>query len=204
MTSFRMQPAPPQNQFASAPPAAQMAAPSHPSSFGAATRRQPIEFNQAINYVNKIKTRFSSQPDIYKNFLEILHTYQREQKSIKEVYDQVAQLFRSHSDLLSEFSQFLPDTSSPSSSAQLLQPMGMGGVGGRGNAPPPSAPASAEHFMQPVRNRGKQAASKVKGRAGVAQLAQASGAGMGAGMGVGGKVRYWVIFGLILERLWAF
>lgn len=28
----------------------------------------PVEFNQAISYVNKIKTRFSSQPEIYKTF----------------------------------------------------------------------------------------------------------------------------------------
>jgi paired amphipathic helix protein Sin3a len=32
----------------------------------------------AISYVNKIKNRFSSAPEIYKQFLEILQTYQRE------------------------------------------------------------------------------------------------------------------------------
>ena len=88
-------------------------APASPSAINPAlsgtARRQPVEFNHAINYVNKIKTRFSSQPDIYKSFLEILHTYQKEQKSIKEVYDQVATLFRYHPDLLVEFSQFLPE-----------------------------------------------------------------------------------------------
>ena len=36
---------------------------------------QPVEFNHAINYVNKIKNRFSGQPEVYKQFLEILHTY---------------------------------------------------------------------------------------------------------------------------------
>ncbi|XP_068710577.1 paired amphipathic helix protein Sin3a-like isoform X1 [Montipora foliosa] len=94
--------------------------------------QQPVEFNHAINYVNKIKNRFQGQPDIYKAFLEILHTYQKEQKNIKEaamqgtplseqeiymreaklaneVYKQVAQLFQNQEDLLQEFSQFLPD-----------------------------------------------------------------------------------------------
>lgn len=110
--------------------------------------QQPVEFNHAINYVNKIKVgkhfslensgfkekregrgeeeesvrgegrwgrgvgnhctqadcvethvkfmiltcfhsllqnRFQGQPEIYKAFLEILHTYQKEQKNIKEV-----------------------------------------------------------------------------------------------------------------------
>ena len=45
---------------------------------------QPVEFNHAINYVNKIKNRFSGQPEVYKQFLEILHTYQKDQKAIKE------------------------------------------------------------------------------------------------------------------------
>ena len=46
---------------------------------------QPVEFNQAVNYVNKIRSRFQNAPDIYKAFLEILHTYQKEQRVIKEV-----------------------------------------------------------------------------------------------------------------------
>ncbi|CAF4001433.1 unnamed protein product [Rotaria sp. Silwood2] len=94
---------------------------------------QPVEFNHAINYVNKIKNRFHQNPNVYKTFLEILHTYQKQQKEAKElpttlstmtnnagnnqttflseteVYAKVAQLFTNHEDLLSEFSQFLPD-----------------------------------------------------------------------------------------------
>ncbi|XP_043100197.1 paired amphipathic helix protein Sin3a isoform X1 [Puntigrus tetrazona] len=83
---------------------------------------QPVEFNHAINYVNKIKNRFQGQPEVYKSFLEILHTYQKEQRNAKEaggnytptlteqqVYAQVAQLFKNQEDLLSEFGQFLPD-----------------------------------------------------------------------------------------------
>ena len=55
-----------------------------------AAKKAPIEFDQAINYVTKIKTRFAKQPETYKQFLEILHTYQKEQKTIKEVYEQVS------------------------------------------------------------------------------------------------------------------
>lgn len=69
-----------------------------------------IEFNHAISYVNKIKTRFANQPDVYKQFLEILQTYQREQKPISEVYEQVTVLFANSPDLLDDFKQFLPDT----------------------------------------------------------------------------------------------
>jgi len=70
---------------------------------------QPVEFDHAINYVTKIKRRFANDADTYKAFLEILHTYQKEQKSIKEVLDQVSELFRDHPDLLKEFTYFLPD-----------------------------------------------------------------------------------------------
>ncbi|KAK7790679.1 hypothetical protein R5R35_008201 [Gryllus longicercus] len=86
---------------------------------------QPVEFNHAINYVNKIKNRFQGQPDKYKRFLEILHTYQKEQRNLKEgalapgkqlteaeVYAQVAKLFENQEDLLAEFGQFLPDATS--------------------------------------------------------------------------------------------
>ena len=42
-------------------------------------------------------------------FLETLHTYEKEQKSIKDVYEEVSRLFKDHTELLAEFSQFLPD-----------------------------------------------------------------------------------------------
>ena len=44
-----------------------------------------IEFDHAIMYVTNIKKRFANQPRIYHTFLEILHTYQKEQRGIKAV-----------------------------------------------------------------------------------------------------------------------
>lgn len=41
---------------------------------------QPAEFDHAITYVTTIKKRFSHEPQTYKAFLEILHTYQKEQR----------------------------------------------------------------------------------------------------------------------------
>lgn len=54
-----------------------------------AAGKQPVEFDQAINYVNKIKDRFRNDESVYKNFLEILNQYRKAQRGIKEVYDQV-------------------------------------------------------------------------------------------------------------------
>lgn len=80
------------------------------------------EFNHARNYVKKIKQRFANDPRIYKNFLEILHTYHHEQLSIRQVDVQVASLFEDHPDLLQEFRQFLPDPSLlPPSSDTMAQ-----------------------------------------------------------------------------------
>lgn len=72
-------------------------------------KKAPVEFNHAITYVNKIKNRFSTQPDTYKKFLEILQTYQKDQKPIGEVYTQVQALFNGSKELLDEFKQFLPE-----------------------------------------------------------------------------------------------
>ncbi|XP_023025930.1 SIN3 transcription regulator family member A isoform X2 [Leptinotarsa decemlineata] len=100
-------------------------------------QNQPVEFNHAINYVNKIKNRFQGQPEKYKKFLEILHTYQKEQRTLKEnssigssgmkhlteqeVYSQVAKLFENQSDLLAEFGQFLPDATSHINQAPISE-----------------------------------------------------------------------------------
>ncbi|KAI8150039.1 hypothetical protein BJV82DRAFT_585571 [Fennellomyces sp. T-0311] len=76
---------------------------------GSGTRRAPVEFNHAINYVNKIKNRYAGDPETYKQFLEILQTYQKERKPIQEVYQHVQYLFNGAPDLLHEFKQFLPE-----------------------------------------------------------------------------------------------
>ncbi|KAL0079587.1 hypothetical protein F4703DRAFT_1741573 [Phycomyces blakesleeanus] len=80
------------------------------SSHNNGAKRPPIEFNHAINYVNKIKNRFASDPDTYKQFLEILQMYQKDEKAIQDVYSQVQYLFNGSPDLLHEFKLFLPDT----------------------------------------------------------------------------------------------
>lgn len=43
------------------------------------------EFNHAIQFLNKIKIRFGDEPDTYKQFLEILQTYQKEQRQLHDV-----------------------------------------------------------------------------------------------------------------------
>lgn len=54
--------------------------------------------------------------------MEILQTYQKDQRPIQEVYAQVQTLFNGAQDLLDEFKQFLPEASGaePSESMKAL------------------------------------------------------------------------------------
>lgn len=123
---------------------------------------QPVEFNHAIEYVNKIKSRFSRQPDKYKKFLEILHAYQRGHREVKdkqqteqEVYSQVAKLFENQEDLLAEFGQFLPDAKA--STPQLRASVEGDCEPSRFPPPVPLPPAPAvspQHHLQIIKHSG--------------------------------------------------
>lgn len=90
--------------------------------------KKPVEFEEAISFVNKIKSRFQGDDHVYKSFLDILNMYRKENKSITEVFQEVAALFQDHQDLLDEFTHFLPDSSTttadeyaPSARNSILQ-----------------------------------------------------------------------------------
>jgi paired amphipathic helix protein Sin3a len=103
------------------PPTSHVSLPPPPARRPVTNVRQdgkPPEFDHAIQYVTKIKQRFvKDQPDVYRRFLEILHSYQKNSASaadqgavISEVLSRVAELFQDHPDLLQDFRFFLPDT----------------------------------------------------------------------------------------------
>ncbi|RMZ83954.1 hypothetical protein DV737_g1313, partial [Chaetothyriales sp. CBS 132003] len=114
---------PPASNGAVRPPSPAPQPAAYPQAFGAADLKRggPVEFNHAISYVNKIKNRFAQQPEIYKQFLEILQTYQRESKPIQDVYGQVTNLFHTAPDLLEDFKQFLPDTAAQAKSLAVAR-----------------------------------------------------------------------------------
>lgn len=143
-------------------------------------KRPPVEFNHAINYVNKIKQRFSNDPDTYKQFLEILQTYQKEQRPIQDVseiisgmcppnkmhpqvYAQVTVLFDHAKDLLEEFKQFLPDTSNGQQGGGLFGMLGQM-TSGLSNTQVPAQNSKLEPSMKkegtPVQQMGAPARKK--------------------------------------------
>ncbi|KAL1556710.1 paired amphipathic helix protein Sin3-like 3 isoform X1 [Salvia divinorum] len=73
-------------------------------------KKKPVDFEEAIGFVNKIKTRFQGDHHVYNAFLDILNIYRKNNMSITEVYQEVSVLFQDHADLLVEFTHFLPYT----------------------------------------------------------------------------------------------
>ena len=77
------------------------------------TAKAPIhtDIKEAMNYMSKVKTRFTHEPEIYQGFLELLQSYQKGSKPLRDVFPEVTQLFRSAPDLVQEFRRFLPKLS---------------------------------------------------------------------------------------------
>nr|XP_043639011.1 paired amphipathic helix protein Sin3-like 3 isoform X2 [Erigeron canadensis] len=74
--------------------------------------KKPLEYKEAVLFVNKIKMRFQGQDHVYKYFLDTLSKYSKENKSIKEVHQEIGALLNDQQDLLKEFINFFPDSSS--------------------------------------------------------------------------------------------
>ncbi|EOA39157.1 hypothetical protein CARUB_v10012102mg [Capsella rubella] len=72
--------------------------------------RTRLEFLDAVKFVGKVKKRFRGDDRPYRSFLDILERYKNERRSIGEAYHEVAILFRDHSDLLTEFTHYMPAT----------------------------------------------------------------------------------------------
>ncbi|PAA83207.1 hypothetical protein BOX15_Mlig015534g1, partial [Macrostomum lignano] len=117
-------------------------------------QQQPQEeFNHAIAYVNKIKSRFAGRSAVYKQFLEILHRYQKEQRtgrvhSEAQVMAELGRLFGGQSDLLEEFSLFLPHRQQ-----QMSQADPAAAVSTQQSQPPPQplpAPSIPSTILAPL------------------------------------------------------
>lgn len=72
-------------------------------------KRGPVDYNHALTYFNKIKARFVTQPEIYRQFLNLLQTSQRGSRSTQEVYSEIGVLFYNAPDLIEEFKEFFPE-----------------------------------------------------------------------------------------------
>ncbi|KAJ3332840.1 Transcriptional regulatory protein sin3 [Blyttiomyces sp. JEL0837] len=92
------------------------------------SNKKPVEFNDAIGYVAKVKTQYEDTPEVYKSFLEILQEYQKQGLKIRVVVDRILILFEGNTDLILGFNAFLPtgckieETSDPTNPFKLTTP----------------------------------------------------------------------------------
>lgn len=139
------------SQSSSAPQTRQRSAQKSQSGEDESDRQKDLA--KAKEYVRKIKKRFESTPDTYKSFLSILQDFSREKITTQEIYDKVSNLFQDHSDLLDDFSHFLPESATnnemPLSQTQVrTRPV-------RTRAAVPTTPPSTETMVrhQPKRQK---------------------------------------------------
>lgn len=90
-----------------------------------------VDFNYALSYIKKVKGRFASQPDTYRQFLTILQTHQRKSTPVRDIYVQITKLFNSAPDLMEGFKQFLPETAFSHAEVQAAQTESAGAGMGR-------------------------------------------------------------------------
>lgn len=62
----------------------------------------------ALGYLEKVKQRFSSTPDVYNNFLDIMKDFKSQVIDTEGVIKRVKFLFKKHKSLILGFNQFLP------------------------------------------------------------------------------------------------
>jgi len=142
-----------------------------------------------------VQNRFQDHPEIYKQFLEILQTYQRESKPIQDVYAQVTHLFNTAPDLLEDFKQFLPESAAQAKAAAAAKAAEEAAMG---NQTPQNSHVRGEPKLPPVGNFSVSAnankESKKRPRANVAgpsgsQINVGGEPSRGLAPGVGNKVR---------------
>ncbi|XP_057479489.1 uncharacterized protein LOC130766808 [Actinidia eriantha] len=70
-----------------------------------------VEFEEEVNFVNKVKEECLRDRTRYKSFLNIMTEYHTTEMSVMEVYEELCRLFDYRPDLVAEFRKFLLDSS---------------------------------------------------------------------------------------------
>ncbi|KAL5100406.1 hypothetical protein RYX36_004733 [Vicia faba] len=79
-----------------------------PSTEKSEVKKPEVNIEYARKYLEKVKTQFQDDPNVYQSFLAILNMYRKKEKSSEEVLQMVISLFKDQSDLVEGFIQFLP------------------------------------------------------------------------------------------------
>ena len=67
------------------------------------------DIKDGLHYIRRVKAEFIGEPETYKQFIEIMHSYRKPEISTEETMRRVSALFAGHGQLLYGFNMFLPD-----------------------------------------------------------------------------------------------
>ena len=91
------------------PAAPPMHAPAEaPMAGGAAPPYRQLKAEDALAYLDQVKTKFATEPEIYNQFLDIMKEFKAQSIDTPGVIERVLQLFRGHPMLILGFNPFLP------------------------------------------------------------------------------------------------
>ncbi|GAV99213.1 Paired amphipathic helix protein pst1 [Lentinula edodes] len=69
---------------------------------------RPLNVTDALSYLDAVKNKFSTRPDVYNHFLDIMKEFKSQQIDTPGVIKRVSALFQGHHSLIQGFNTFLP------------------------------------------------------------------------------------------------
>ncbi|KAI0560457.1 Transcriptional regulatory protein Sin3-like protein [Gracilaria domingensis] len=90
------------------PPQQPLSAPQQGNEESVNTQRRELKVEDALAYLEKVKSQFSDQISVYNQFLDIMKEFKAQSIDTKQVIHRVAELFRGHKELILGFNTFLP------------------------------------------------------------------------------------------------
>ena len=79
-----------------------------PMAGGAAPPHRQLKVEDALAYLDQVKTKFADEPDTYNQFLDIMKEFKAQSIDTPGVIERVLQLFHGHRMLILGFNTFLP------------------------------------------------------------------------------------------------
>lgn len=72
------------------------------------TQFQRLKVEDALSYLDHVKSKFGNQPQVYNDFLDIMKEFKSQSIDTPGVIDRVSTLFKGHPELIVGFNTFLP------------------------------------------------------------------------------------------------
>ncbi|PZC71752.1 hypothetical protein B5X24_HaOG212556 [Helicoverpa armigera] len=119
----------------------------------AAGQFQRLKVEDALSYLDQVKYKFNTQPQVYNDFLDIMKEFKSQTIDTPGVITRVSNLFKGHPELIVGFNTFLPPgykievQSNGQVSVSMPSPTGFGGGVVLGVQHPPPPPPQLVHLL---------------------------------------------------------